>query len=179
MIHQWESKTPDARPIDSMLDQAIHCGASDIHIEPTAQGYEIRYRIDGLMETAAAHSANVGRAIAAPVNGDGAVAHLSVGYSAGRPVHISTQGLIERAGSSACDYANDSRPASRRAFCPAELIQPKALDQLQLPDGVIAQLKSFAAEDSGMLVVTGPAGSGKTTTVYALHAIHRTNHAGP
>jgi general secretion pathway protein E len=51
---------------------------------------------------------------------------------------------------------------------PAELIQPKTLDQLQLPDYVVQQLKSFAAGDSGMVIITGPAGSGKTTTVYAL-----------
>jgi len=51
---------------------------------------------------------------------------------------------------------------------PAELLQPKSLDQLLLPVGVVANLKSFAASDSGMLILTGPAGSGKTTTVYAL-----------
>ena len=51
---------------------------------------------------------------------------------------------------------------------PAELLQPRSLDDLQLPAQVASDLKNFAAGDSGMLIVTGPAGSGKTTTIYAL-----------
>lgn len=51
---------------------------------------------------------------------------------------------------------------------PAELIQPRSLDELNLPPKVVAGLKQFASGDSGMLLVTGPAGSGKTTTIYAL-----------
>jgi len=53
---------------------------------------------------------------------------------------------------------------------PAELLQPKALDDLGLPEPTLAALRSFARSDSGMLIVTGPAGSGKTTTIYALLA---------
>src|SRR5678815_4309133 len=51
---------------------------------------------------------------------------------------------------------------------PAELIQPKCLEDLGLPAAAINGLRQFAESDSGMLVVTGPAGSGKTTTIYAL-----------
>jgi type II secretory ATPase GspE/PulE/Tfp pilus assembly ATPase PilB-like protein len=51
---------------------------------------------------------------------------------------------------------------------PAELIQPRTLEELNLPDGVINGLRRFANGDAGMLIVTGPAGSGKTTTIYAL-----------
>jgi type II secretory ATPase GspE/PulE/Tfp pilus assembly ATPase PilB-like protein len=51
---------------------------------------------------------------------------------------------------------------------PAELIQPHTLAELHLPDSVLAGLKKFAASDAGMLILTGPAGSGKTTTIYAL-----------
>jgi type II secretory ATPase GspE/PulE/Tfp pilus assembly ATPase PilB-like protein len=51
---------------------------------------------------------------------------------------------------------------------PAELIQPKRLDDLQLPSNVVEKLKNFAQSDSGLLLLTGPAGSGKTTTIYAL-----------
>jgi general secretion pathway protein E len=51
---------------------------------------------------------------------------------------------------------------------PAELVQPRALDELGLNENVRAGLKNFAAGDCGMLILTGPAGSGKTTTIYAL-----------
>jgi type II secretory ATPase GspE/PulE/Tfp pilus assembly ATPase PilB-like protein len=51
---------------------------------------------------------------------------------------------------------------------PAELIQPRSLDELGLPAAALEGLRRFAATDAGMLIVTGPAGSGKTTTIYAL-----------
>jgi type II secretory ATPase GspE/PulE/Tfp pilus assembly ATPase PilB-like protein len=51
---------------------------------------------------------------------------------------------------------------------PAEMLQAAQLNQLQLPQAVVTGLTQFAAADSGMLIVTGPAGSGKTTTIYAL-----------
>jgi general secretion pathway protein E len=51
---------------------------------------------------------------------------------------------------------------------PAELTQPRTLDDLQLPETALAGLKQFAGSETGMLILTGPAGSGKTTTIYAL-----------
>jgi general secretion pathway protein E len=51
---------------------------------------------------------------------------------------------------------------------PAELTQPRTLEDLSLPPQVAEGLRRFAASDQGMLIVTGPAGSGKTTTIYAL-----------
>jgi type II secretory ATPase GspE/PulE/Tfp pilus assembly ATPase PilB-like protein len=51
---------------------------------------------------------------------------------------------------------------------PAELVQPRSLDDLGLPPSVLKGLHRFASADAGMLIVTGPAGSGKTTTIYAL-----------
>ncbi len=59
----------------------------------------------------------------------------------------------------------------RAAVClPADLLQPHALDQLSLPENVLSGLHRFADADAGMLLLTGPAGSGKTTTIYALLA---------
>jgi general secretion pathway protein E len=51
---------------------------------------------------------------------------------------------------------------------PADLLQPRTLEKLALPPGVLAGLYAFARAEAGMLLVTGPAGSGKTTTIYAL-----------
>ena len=51
---------------------------------------------------------------------------------------------------------------------PADLIQPQSLEDLGLSARVLVGLSRFAALDAGMLVVTGPAGSGKTTTIYAV-----------
>ena len=51
---------------------------------------------------------------------------------------------------------------------PAEYVQPAILEDLGLPPGVLRGLTDFAAADCGMIILTGPAGSGKTTTIYAL-----------
>jgi type II secretory ATPase GspE/PulE/Tfp pilus assembly ATPase PilB-like protein len=51
---------------------------------------------------------------------------------------------------------------------PAELSARRTLDELGLPPGVLGELKRFAAVDQGLLLVTGPAGAGKTTTIYTL-----------
>ena len=51
---------------------------------------------------------------------------------------------------------------------PAELYQLRSLDSLGLPEAVMSDLSRFIASDSGMLVLCGPVGAGKTTTMYAL-----------
>jgi type II secretory ATPase GspE/PulE/Tfp pilus assembly ATPase PilB-like protein len=58
----------------------------------------------------------------------------------------------------------------------AELIQPQTLEELGHSPQVLEGLRRFAASDAGMLVVTGPAGSGKTTTIYAVlqHIVRQT-----
>jgi general secretion pathway protein E len=61
---------------------------------------------------------------------------------------------------------------------PAELIQPTTLEELHLPANVTDGLKRFASAESGMLLFTGPAGSGKTTSIYALLQHIAQNFAG-
>jgi type II secretory ATPase GspE/PulE/Tfp pilus assembly ATPase PilB-like protein len=51
---------------------------------------------------------------------------------------------------------------------PADLLQPRTLDDLLLPRRVMEALHRFAAADAGLLLLCGPAGSGKTTAIYAL-----------
>jgi len=162
------SAHPDARPIvDAILQQAADRRASDIHVEPSADGYEIRLRIDGLLETVERHEPVAGRAI---------VARLMV------LAHLLTYRLdIPQEGRLTVDLASlpadlDLRLAvmptthGLRAAVrmPAELIQPTTLEELHLPANVTDGLKRFANAEAGMLLFAGPAGSGKTTSIYAL-----------
>src|SRR4051812_12191256 len=58
------SPSPDARPlVDDILLEALRRRASDVHLEPTADGYEVRFRVDGLLTTARRHDASTGRSI--------------------------------------------------------------------------------------------------------------------
>jgi general secretion pathway protein E len=146
----------DARAVvDAVLGDAVSRGASDIHVEPVESGYEVRYRIDGLLQPVASYGADAGRAVVGrlmPQEG-----RLTVAPRAGhdRPVDFRLAIM---------PTAQGLRAAVR---LPAELLQPRSLAELGLPAAVLDGCRSFAAADSGMLIVTGPAGSGKTTTIYA------------
>lgn len=158
---------PDARPaVDQVLGEAIRRRASDVHVEPTADGCELRLRLDGLLETIARVDADTGRAIVGRL--------MVLAQLLTYRLDVPQEGRLSftPAGGSPLDLRLAVMPTTHgiRAAVrmPAELTQPGTLDELGLGDNVVAGLKRFAAGDSGMFVLTGPAGSGKTTTIYAL-----------
>jgi type II secretory ATPase GspE/PulE/Tfp pilus assembly ATPase PilB-like protein len=162
------ASAPDARPIvDHLLSDAVRRGASDIHVEPTAGGYEVRLRIDGLLEKISKHDVVVGRSIVTRLM---VMAHLLT-YRLDIPqegrlttsVSVSPTELDLRL--AIMPTTHGLRAAVR---LPAELLQPRTLEELNLPTSVMNGLRQFVAAEAGMLIVTGPAGSGKTTTIYAL-----------
>jgi general secretion pathway protein E len=158
----------DARAVvDAVLGDAVSRGASDIHVEPVESGYEVRYRIDGLLQPVASYGADAGRAVVGRLM---VLANLLT-YR----VDLPQEGRLTFAPRAGHDRPVDFRLAimptaqGLRAAVrlPAELLQPRSLAELGLPAAVLDGCRSFAAADSGMLIVTGPAGSGKTTTIYA------------
>jgi type II secretory ATPase GspE/PulE/Tfp pilus assembly ATPase PilB-like protein len=160
----------DARVlVDEILSRAVARRASDVHLEPTAQGYEVRYRVDGLLETAATHDASTGRSI---VGRFMVLAHLLT-YRLDIPQEGRlTVPRLDDPNAPHLDLRLSVMPTTHglRAAVrlPAELIQPHRLDDLGLADNVVEGLRRFAQTDAGMLLVTGPAGAGKTTTIYGL-----------
>jgi type II secretory ATPase GspE/PulE/Tfp pilus assembly ATPase PilB-like protein len=164
-----EANNPIDAPavIDAILDHAVRRRASDIHFEPTDNGLEVRFRIDGLLETVERHDVVAGRSLVTRLM---VMAHLLT-YRLDVPqegrvsvtVKSSPQPMDLRL--SIMPTTHGLRAAVRM---PAELVQPRTLAELNLPAGVMRGLERFAAGDAGMLIVTGPAGSGKTTTIYAL-----------
>lgn len=152
---------------DRTIAGAVERSASDIHIEPSADAYEVRYRIDGVLQTVAHHPIEVGRAVVSrlmvmaelltyrrDVPQEGRMTTAVPGSDRAIDLRLSimptTQGL---------------RAAVR---LPTETHQPQRLDDLRLPEHVVAGLLDFCRTDTGLLLLTGPAGSGKTTTIYAL-----------
>ena len=162
----------DAREyVDGMLLRAVKAGASDVHVEPVAAGAEVKFRVDGVLETIERLPEDVGRS---------AVLRLMVmGQLLTYRLDIPQEGRLrweaadaQGGGGAPLDLRLAIMPVAHglRAAVrlPAELTQPRELHSLGLPVRCMEALESFARTDGGMLLVTGPAGSGKTTTIYAL-----------
>lgn len=153
--------------VSALLENAIRGNASDLHFEPTARGYEIRTRIDGLLQNTQTCDAAVGRS---------AVTRLMVlAKLLTYRLDVPQEGRLtidHPAGGRSIDLRLSIMPTTQglRAVVrlPSEALDIQSIDALQLPTPALAGLKQFASHDSGLLLVTGPAGAGKTTTIYAL-----------
>ena len=155
--------------VTMILGQAVRRRASDVHVEPTSEGYEVRYRVDGLLETGEHHDAAVGRSLVTRlmVMAQLLTYRLDVPQEGRLAIPSSDGGGSLNLRLAVMPTTHGLRAAVR---LPADLIQPHALDELSLPQSVLRGLRRFADADGGMLLLTGPAGSGKTTTIYALLA---------
>lgn len=151
--------------VDDLLIEACAAGASDIHLTPSREGVAFRARVDGLLGVPTVVPLELGRAavtrlmvmaklltyrLDVPQEG-----RATIGVD-GRPIELRV---------SVIPTVHGLRCAVR---LPALGGVPESLDELELSPQALLGLKRFVAADSGMLIVTGPAGSGKTTTVYAL-----------
>jgi type II secretory ATPase GspE/PulE/Tfp pilus assembly ATPase PilB-like protein len=153
--------------VDEILGAALARRASDIHLEPTAAGHELRFRVDGVLQTARRLEPDIGRSVVGRLM----VMAKLLTYRLDVPQEGRIACPAELAGGAVelrlavMPTLHGLRAAVRM---PAEHIQPAVLSELGLPQSVLAGLMRFAAADAGMLILTGPAGSGKTTTIYAL-----------
>jgi general secretion pathway protein E len=163
-----EAAVPDVkRLVDELIDKAVAARASDIHVEPTGEGYEIRFRIDGLLEVERKLDLASGRGVVnrLMVMGHLLTYRLDIPQEGRVSANVTGQASPIEMRLAIMPTAQGLRAAVR---LPAELVQPQDLPELGLPPRVLEALEQFAAADSGMLMLAGPAGSGKTTTIYAL-----------
>jgi type II secretory ATPase GspE/PulE/Tfp pilus assembly ATPase PilB-like protein len=159
-----------ARLVDAWLHQAVRERASDLHVEPFEDVLTVRLRVDGTLREIARPSASV--AVAAisrlKVLADLNIAERRVPQDGrlrlevdGRSVDLRVSTLPTCHGESVVLRVLDGE-ASRRG-----------LEELGLPGPVLAGLNAAIARPNGLVLVTGPTGSGKTTTLYgALRALN-------
>ena len=169
------SKTT-ATTADDLLDLALRRGASDLHLEPTAAGLDVRLRVDGHLH----------RGVRTLTPGDARAATARLMSLAGllsyHP-HVPQEGRLDfkPAGAagpialrvSVMPTPHGPRvavrlPARNGSDSPGGSDGAPALDALGLPPQTLAALRRWMAADSGMLLLIGPAGAGKTTTAHAL-----------
>ncbi|MBN1359719.1 MAG: type II/IV secretion system protein [Sedimentisphaerales bacterium] len=155
------------RLVDDLLRQAVEAGASDIHFEPGATELNVKFRLDGVLSSVERLPAAVA---------DNVVARLKV--LAGLLTYrndIPQEGHLELPGTGP-DRVTDVRMAvfptiyGQRAVVRLFYRQEGllALGQLGLSEEIESALKAIASQNQGVLLVTGPAGSGKSTTLAAI-----------
>jgi type IV pilus assembly protein PilB len=155
--------------VNSLILQAAEDGASDLHLEPQEDGLLVRMRVDGVLRevqlipnrTAAAVIARLKALARLEVDERGMPQHGRMSLDAavaGRRLDLRVATLPTVEGESVVIRLLDR---SRRAA---------TLQELGLSEDMVAQLERVIARGKGALVVTGPAGSGISTTLYALLA---------
>jgi len=148
--------------VERMLTAGAADAASDLHLQPSADGLELKVRVDGVLQRAAVFPATLALNI---------VARLKVlGQLLTYRTDIPQEGRI-RAGAGDVEMRLSTFPtlhgerAVVRFFAGNTSYQ--RLDDLGLPADVLDSLRRQLAETAGVILVCGPAGSGKTTTAYA------------
>ena len=163
-----ESEAPVIRLVQRLLAGAVDRRASDVHIEPMARYLAVRYRIDGRLVEVERHS----EAMAAPVASRIKVmAGLDIAESRlpqdGR-LRLTVRGRE-------VDVRVSTSPIAHGESLVLRLLGrsevPLDLDRLGLPAAALAKFEQALARPHGIILLTGPTGSGKTTTLYA--AINR------
>jgi general secretion pathway protein E len=161
---------PVIRLVNSSLYDALKARASDIHIESTANGLVIKYRIDGVLQsTASAAGAEVAEQVLSRLK---VMAELDIGERRvpqdGRFRAIINQREIDfRVSIMPSIHGED---AVLRVLDKQRAEQGGAslrLDSIGHEADIVASIRAIAHEPYGLILVTGPTGSGKSTTLYA------------
>jgi general secretion pathway protein E len=163
--------------VTSTLYDALKAGASDVHLESTSGGLVIKYRIDGVLTTAQSVSGvELAEQVISRIK---VMSELDIAerrvpqdgrFKArrdGRDIDFRVSVMPSALGEDAV-----LRILDRRAL--SDQLSGLSLDSLGFEAVLKARLRELAAQPYGMMLVTGPTGSGKTTTLYAL--ISETNN---
>jgi general secretion pathway protein E len=174
-----EDSSPIVRLVHSTVYDALRAGASDIHLESTASGLTVRYRIDGVLVSIASVS---GTAVAEQVisrikvMSELDIAERRVPQDGRFTIALERRPIDFRVSVIPSIFGEDAvlRALDKQAL--TERLHGLRLDALGFDMRVVTQLRRLSLLPYGMLLVTGPTGSGKTTTLYAAISETQTGH---
>lgn len=153
--------------IQNLLGKAILSGATDVHLEPkTGQEIHVRYRIDGMLQPIDSIPAGLGQAVVSvlKVVGDMDIAERRRPQDGSFAVLAAGKRIEIRAATAPTNYGE--KAALRLLETEGGIIRD-GLDGLGMTPGMVAAIRGIIQRSQGMLIVCGPTGSGKTTSVYA------------
>jgi len=155
---------PVVRLLASVFEEALKARASDIHIEPQEKALRIRFRIDGMLHVQTEADAKIAGAVALRLK---LMSSLDIAEK-----RLPQDGRFAvRLKAGAVDVRISTMPTQYGESVVMRLLNHDggllSLARLRLPAPMDGALRRAIARPSGMILVTGPTGSGKTTTLYA------------
>ena len=159
------------RLVDSLIGEGIAARASDIHLEREPAGVAVRHRVDGMLRHARTLEAGVGLRLVSRIK-------IMAGLDIADRLRPQDGRISVTLGAGQVDLRVSTLPAAHGEKVVLRVLDTRAggasLATLGIGESQLARLQSLLDAREGLILVTGPTGSGKTTTLYgALRAIQQ------
>ena len=168
LVRDLANQPPVVRFVNLLIREAYEARASDIHLESTREGLRARFRVDGVLVDVPSPPKGLQAAVVSRVK---LLAELDIAERRQPQDGRIRVRLEERE----LDLRVSTVPTLYGESVVLRLLdrggRPVALEELGMPPELLEQFRRLAARPHGMLLATGPTGSGKTTTLYAALAL--------
>ena len=159
------SDAPIIKLANHIISQSIKARASDIHIEPYQESFKVRYRVDGILYDLLTPPKWIQASLISRIK---VMAKMNIAEK-----RLPQDGRINlKIGNQEIDVRVSTIPTSFGERVVMRLLNKTSslmrLSELGLDAEMLKRLKKLVASPNGMILMTGPTGSGKTTTLYAL-----------
>ena len=159
-----QEDAPVVRLLQSVFDDAVQARASDIHFEPQEGQLQIRFRIDGVLQAQTTADLKIGPAVVLRLK---LISGLDISEK-----RLPQDGRFAiKTRQKPLDIRISTMPTQYGESVVMRLLSRTAgvatLDDVSMPEDVLKQFRKAIRRPHGLVLVTGPTGSGKTTTLYA------------
>lgn len=157
------SDAPVVKLLQTIFEDAIQVNASDIHIEPDETLLRIRVRIDGVLHEQVVKEKNIAQALTLRLKLMGGlnIAEKRLPQDGRFSLKLKNKNFDVRLSTMPVQFGESV--VMRLLNHSAELLK---LDQIGMPDNVLTSFRHSLSLPNGLILITGPTGSGKTTTLY-------------